>query len=192
MEVQHQEHAHVPGSGAQPAAAASTALRDSIPDDMQAMAPEYTIYSPASHGHAIVMSCVCRTAVCFVLLFAIAASADIVDATFCCSVSFTCCSAPTALLCHSMRPLCNSVRTVTHVGMADLSADTSDVAIMRRRCLGQRCTMAPLDASEHRSATPRHVTDLAEQQKDACLQMLTQAMHVHTYAVQKQLFADSP
>lgn len=42
MEVQHQEHAHVPGNGAQPAAAASTALRDAVPEDMQAMAPEYT------------------------------------------------------------------------------------------------------------------------------------------------------
>lgn len=45
MEVQHQEHAHVPGSGARPAAAASTALRDSVPEDMQAMAPEYASQS---------------------------------------------------------------------------------------------------------------------------------------------------
>ena len=40
MEVQHQEHGHVPGGGAQPAAAASTALRDTVPQNMQAMAPE--------------------------------------------------------------------------------------------------------------------------------------------------------
>ena len=40
MEVQHQEHGHVPGGGAQPAAAASTALHDTIPADMQGMAPE--------------------------------------------------------------------------------------------------------------------------------------------------------
>jgi len=41
MEVQHQEHGHVPGGGAaEPAAAASTALQDTIPQDMQSMAPE--------------------------------------------------------------------------------------------------------------------------------------------------------
>ncbi len=41
MEVQHQEHGHVPGVGAaEPAAAASTALQDSVPQDMQSMAPE--------------------------------------------------------------------------------------------------------------------------------------------------------
>ncbi len=41
MEVQHQEHGHVPGVGAaEPAAAASTALQDTVPQDMQSMAPE--------------------------------------------------------------------------------------------------------------------------------------------------------
>ena len=41
LEVQHQEHGHVPGVGAaEPAAAASTALQDTIPQDMQSMAPE--------------------------------------------------------------------------------------------------------------------------------------------------------
>lgn len=40
MEVQHQEHGHVPGRGAQPAAAASTALQHAIPETMQGMAPE--------------------------------------------------------------------------------------------------------------------------------------------------------
>lgn len=41
MEVQHQEHGHVPGVGAaEPAAAASTALQDTVPQDMHSMAPE--------------------------------------------------------------------------------------------------------------------------------------------------------
>ncbi|DBA78302.1 TPA: hypothetical protein ACH3X2_008248 [Trebouxia sp. C0005] len=41
LEVQHQEHGHVPGVGAaEPAAAASTALQDTVPQDMQSMAPE--------------------------------------------------------------------------------------------------------------------------------------------------------
>ncbi|KAL3153328.1 hypothetical protein ABBQ38_011671 [Trebouxia sp. C0009 RCD-2024] len=40
VEVQHQERGHVAGSGAQPAAAASTALQDTIPEHMQGMAPE--------------------------------------------------------------------------------------------------------------------------------------------------------
>ncbi|KAL3141831.1 hypothetical protein ABBQ32_004502 [Trebouxia sp. C0010 RCD-2024] len=40
MEVQHQERGHVAGSGAQPAAAASTTLQDTIPEHMQGMAPE--------------------------------------------------------------------------------------------------------------------------------------------------------
>ena len=40
MEVQQQEHGHVPGSGAQPAAAASTTLQDTVPQEMQQMAPE--------------------------------------------------------------------------------------------------------------------------------------------------------
>ena len=56
MEVQHQEHAHVPGSGAQPAAAASTALRDTVPEDMQAMAPEYTSLSARQHV-IVIRSC---------------------------------------------------------------------------------------------------------------------------------------
>lgn len=46
MEVQHQEHGHVPGSGAQPAAAASSALQDTIPENMQGMAPEYASLPP--------------------------------------------------------------------------------------------------------------------------------------------------
>jgi len=40
MDIQHQEHGHVPGNGAEPAAAASTALQDTVPQDMQGMAPE--------------------------------------------------------------------------------------------------------------------------------------------------------
>ncbi|DBB11274.1 TPA: hypothetical protein ACH3X3_006710 [Trebouxia sp. C0006] len=41
MEVQHQEQGHVAGVGAaEPAVAASTALQDTIPQDMQSMAPE--------------------------------------------------------------------------------------------------------------------------------------------------------
>ena len=40
MDVQQQEHRHVPGGGRQAAAAASTALQDTIPQDMQNMAPE--------------------------------------------------------------------------------------------------------------------------------------------------------
>ncbi len=41
MEVQHQEQGHVAGVGAaEPAAAASTALQDTVPQDMQSMAPE--------------------------------------------------------------------------------------------------------------------------------------------------------
>lgn len=40
MDIQHQERGHVPGGGAQPAAAANTALQDAIPQDMQSMAPE--------------------------------------------------------------------------------------------------------------------------------------------------------
>lgn len=66
MEVQQQEHAHVPGSGAQPAAAASTALRDTVPEDMQAMAPEYTPLSPGQHLMAMPLfqGCALGTAVC--------------------------------------------------------------------------------------------------------------------------------
>lgn len=41
MEVQHQEQGHVAGVGAaEPAVAASTALQDTVPQDMQSMAPE--------------------------------------------------------------------------------------------------------------------------------------------------------
>lgn len=39
-EVQQQEHGHIPGGGRQAAAAASTALQETIPEDMQHMAPE--------------------------------------------------------------------------------------------------------------------------------------------------------
>lgn len=46
VEVQHQERGHVAGSGAQPAAAASTALQDTIPEHMQGMAPEYALPPP--------------------------------------------------------------------------------------------------------------------------------------------------
>lgn len=46
MEVQHQERGHVAGSGAQPAAAASTTLQDTIPEHMQGMAPEYALPPP--------------------------------------------------------------------------------------------------------------------------------------------------
>lgn len=40
QEVQHQEHGHIPGGGRQAAAAANTALQDTVPEDMQHMAPE--------------------------------------------------------------------------------------------------------------------------------------------------------
>ena len=40
LEVQSQEQGHIAGAGRQAAAAASTALQDTIPPDMQHMAPE--------------------------------------------------------------------------------------------------------------------------------------------------------
>jgi len=55
MEVQHQEHGHVPGVGAaEPAAAASTALQDTVPQDMQSMAPEWVFSVEAVHAPYLV------------------------------------------------------------------------------------------------------------------------------------------